>query len=73
MSNIKLQPFQDRVLSELDALQGNLQRLRMFIGGPVFDTMQTEDQDLMIRQMNIMADYADVLQLRINRFKGIAS
>ena len=63
-----MEPHQQRVVDELQALVVKRKALSAFIGGPVFRYLPREDADLLYCQVDVMQDYAEVLSLRISRF-----
>ena len=63
-----MEPHQQRVVDELQALVVKREALSAFIDGPVFRCLPPEDADLLYCQVDVMQDYAEVLSLRISRF-----
>ena len=64
----RLQPHQQRVVAEKDELLERLMRLRAFIDGPVYATIDKEEQRRLVRQAVLMGRLADVLLERITAF-----
>jgi hypothetical protein len=60
-----MEPWQQRVVEERDALSAKLSALQAFIQGPKFQTVSPRHQCLMHRQALHMERYAAVLLLRI--------
>jgi hypothetical protein len=64
-----MQPHQQRVLFERQALAGNVDRLAAFIAhNAVFSTLPFAEQDRMTRQLAHMTAYLGVLDERIAAF-----
>ena len=63
-----LLPHQQRVLEEQVALDIKVVALNTFLEGELFLTLPEEDQNLLIKQVNIMEEYSHILGLRIARF-----
>lgn len=61
-------PYQQRVIEELDALDGKISRLQNFIQTPVYAGLDEEDRNHLAIQLDIMMLYSRVLGLRIQRF-----
>jgi hypothetical protein len=69
MDTPALQPHQQRVVTERDELNTKLAALKGFIkGSQVFASLSAEEQDRLKRQADVMTDYSDILQERINAF-----
>jgi hypothetical protein len=65
----KLLPHQNHVVEELNNLKKMLSNLEAFIkGSTLFTGSPQEDKNLILQQSMYMAQYADILQQRINRF-----
>jgi hypothetical protein len=62
--------FQRRVVEEKAQLDAKLAKLRSFMNGSVFPTLPGDDQDLLSEQANLMQQYSDVLNRRIERFSA---
>lgn len=62
-----LQPHQQRVVNERDELNTKLAALKGFIkGSQVFFSLQEDEQSRLKRQSEVMTEYSDILQDRIN-------
>lgn len=62
-------PHEQRMLSEHTELRERREKLLAFIReNQLFQTLPTEEQQLMIEQQNHMSRYEEVLARRINRF-----
>ena len=64
----ELLPHQQRVIVELDELKEKLIALGDFLSTEMFKSLDSIDKELLTNQYYIMADYADILQERIERF-----
>jgi len=64
-----MEPWQERVIAERDALVDKLVKLGCFLHTPQFHVLPGEDKQLLRRQREAMLDYCDVLDERIARFK----
>lgn len=64
-----LQPYQQRVIDEKAELEKKAKALSEFIGtNPLFEKLDTIDQELMRAQCELMWQYFTVLEKRIERF-----
>ena len=61
----RLQPHQQRVITERDELQARLTALTSFIDSELFDTLPKAEQGRLQRQKLIMIDYVAVLNERV--------
>jgi hypothetical protein len=61
--------FQLRVIDERAGLCEKIDRLGPFIGSDIYDTLPDEEQKRLQRQLEIMHQYEEVLQERIQAFK----
>lgn len=68
--NTTLAPHQQRVVEERAELMARMEKLENFIEGPVFSTLEAEDQRLLAQQRGRMAALATTLERRIHRFHG---
>ncbi|WP_413508246.1 crAss001_48 related protein [Serratia proteamaculans] len=68
MTEITLQPHQQRVVDELNEIKQRGEKLATFIGGDVFGSLPVEDERLLEAQSHIMTAYVEVLTQRIKRF-----
>jgi hypothetical protein len=64
-----LKPHQERVVTERDELAAKLEKLRSFIGGDVFRSLDAAEQDRLIRRSDYMTGYHTVLTERIAAFQ----
>jgi len=63
-----LPPHQQRVVAEHAEVAERTQKLEAFTGGDLFRTLDTHEQARMVRQLNHMRGYRDVLAERIEAF-----
>ena len=63
-----MQPHQQRVMDEKDALDGNVERLTAFLEGDTFRTLGVADQVDLRVQLEQMTAYSNTLGRRIARF-----
>lgn len=63
-----MQPHQQRVVDEKEALDEKITKLSDFSNGDIFKTLTEDEQERLKRQFNIMRDYSSVLGDRINAF-----
>lgn len=63
-----MQPHQQRVVDEKDALDGNVERLITFTKGELFTKLPQEEQDRLMKQLSIMNEYSVILGERIAAF-----
>lgn len=69
---MELQPHQQRVVTERNELNDKLIALKGFIKGSlVFQDLPEEEKNRLKRQAEVMTEYSDILQERINAFKFI--
>ena len=63
---MELQPYQQRVLDELNELDLKINKLMNFVESPAFEMVEVEHQVLLKVQMNYMMSYSDVLARRLD-------
>ena len=64
-----MQEYQQRVVDEKNELDTKAKALSDFIGNsPMFETLDTDEQERMKLQNDIMWQYSEVLGLRIEAF-----
>lgn len=63
-----MQPHQQRVVDEKNELGERLTKLLAFIGTDLYKSLPEEDKELLFFQSQIMEDYFEVLEQRIERF-----
>lgn len=64
-----LQPYQQRVIDEKAELEKKAKALSEFIGtNPLFEKLDSTDQELMRSQCEVMWEYIEILAKRIERF-----
>lgn len=63
-----MQPYQQRVVTEMEELAEKLTKLNAFFGTAFFAGLDAAEQDRMQRQKMAMADYLIILQERIKAF-----
>lgn len=61
--------YQERVIAEKAELDQRLTRLRAFLTSDTFNTVSEPEQDLLYRQVGVMAQYSRILSERISQFK----
>lgn len=62
-------PYQIRVNQELIDLEDKINKLALFQNNAAYNQLEKVDQNLLQEQKMAMIDYADILKLRIARFK----
>lgn len=62
----QLQPHQQRVLAERNALNEDLTKLRAFIGTETFQNLQETERNLLNEQEGCMSRFLNVLNRRLN-------
>jgi hypothetical protein len=65
---MSLQPHQERVITERDDLQQKIKALDRFTGSDTFRSLKLKEQYRMVRQLNHMRSYCEVLNERIEDF-----
>jgi hypothetical protein len=65
---VSLQPHQQRVIAEKEALDVKREKLIGFIQSPEFDGITVQERSLLTRQLTAMDDYSAVLGERICAF-----
>jgi len=66
-----MQPHQQRVVDEKTELVTKLDKLKVFImENPIFKTLSADEQKRLIRQYDVMFEYAIILKARIEAFQG---
>ena len=63
---MELQPYQQRVLNELNELDLKINKLINFVESPAFELVELEHQVLLKVQLNYMMSYSDVLARRLD-------
>ncbi len=61
-------PYQERVIAEHARVAEDTQKLEAFTGSDFFRGLDTREQARMVRQLNHMRGYRDVLAERIAAF-----
>lgn len=61
--------YQIRVKQELIDLEDKINKLSLFQNNTAYNKLDKVDQNLLQEQKMAMIDYADILKLRIARFK----
>ena len=70
METSALEPHQQRVVNERDELNTKLVALKGFIkGSQVFGSLPDDEQSRLKRQAEVMTEYSDILQERINAWE----
>lgn len=60
--------YQRRVFHELDELQKRLKKLESFLEGPILESSDNDEKQLLRIQYQIMGSYKAVLLARINKW-----
>ena len=63
-----MKPHQERVVIEKEELDSKLQKLRIFIGGETYRTLENAEQSRLNRQLEAMTLYSQILGERITAF-----
>lgn len=64
----QIKPYQQRVIQERNELDWRLGNLVAFFASVRFALLPEEDQQLLKRQADVMAEYSHILTRRIERF-----
>ena len=65
-----MQPHQQRVVDEKTDLDAKRDRLRSFVGGDTYRTLDQAEQSRLNRQLEAMTLYSNILEERITAFTG---
>jgi len=60
-------PHIERVITEKSELDAKLEKLEVFIRGPIFSGLHSDEQNDMLNQIAIMNAYSKILESRIAR------
>lgn len=63
-----MQPHQERVVTELNELNGKIEKLIPFIGSKIYESLPEAEQLRLNKQLGYMQLYSNVLQERITAF-----
>jgi hypothetical protein len=63
-----MKPYQERVVTEKSELDEKRLKLRAFIGGDVYRTLEKVEQSRLNRHLEAMTLYSNVLEERIAAF-----
>jgi|APGre2960657505_1045072.scaffolds.fasta_scaffold284075_1 hypothetical protein len=69
MENQLLEAHQERVVDELIELNRRAINLTIFRNSDSFNQVDSEEQKRLIKQLDIMQSYREILNERINNFK----
>jgi hypothetical protein len=69
MENQLLEAYQQRVVDELIELNSKAINLTIFRNSDSFNQVDSEEQKRLIKQLDIMQSYREILNERINNFK----
>jgi hypothetical protein len=69
MENQLLEAYQQRVVDELIELNRRAINLTIFRNSDSFNQVDSEEQNRLIKQLDIMQSYREILNERINNFK----
>ena len=64
-----MKPHQERVVVEKAELDAKCDKLRTFITGDVFKTLDDDEQNRLTRQLEVMTEYSQILEDRIENFE----
>lgn len=64
------QPYQHRVIEEMNDLNAKIERLKAFADSTEFDALDAVDKGLLIAQSEAMSAYSTILGLRFIRFRS---
>lgn len=64
-----MQPHEQRVVDEKNELGEKLKKLLVFLQTDFYKTLPEKEQELLYFQSQVMEDYYEVLQQRIELFK----
>lgn len=67
---MELQPHQQRVVEEKEALQEKVEKLKTFRETAMFKTLSKTDQKLLNYQLMLMKGYLNILNIRVEIFNG---
>ena len=65
-----MQPHEQRVVDEKNELGDKLERLLTFLQTDFYKTLTEKEQELLYFQSQVMEDYYETLQQRIELFKA---
>lgn len=63
-----MQPHEARVVNEKNELDIKANALRAFFGTSTYDNLSDEEKLLLVKQLNAMTTYSDILDSRIKLF-----
>lgn len=63
-----MKDFQLRVVEERQSLDEKRAKLAVFINGDLFKSLTLDEQDRLIRQIDVMDAYSQILNERISEF-----
>lgn len=63
-----MQPHQQRVVDEKDALDEKINKLDQFLDGDIFKGLPIKEQDRLVKQLHFMRQYYSILGERIAAF-----
>jgi len=64
----EFEPYQQRVVEEMEALEDKILKLETFLKTPFFSTLSGRERDLLSHQYYIMRSYFSLLSQRIKLF-----
>lgn len=67
LQDLTVVTFKDRLRTEYSELEEKLFRLNRFMLTEVFNTLPEQDKELLVKQAEVMAAYAHILEERLNR------
>ena len=63
-----MEEYQKRVVDERFQLQNRVAKLQSFVNSEKITNLAAEEQSLLLRQLDVMHQYNDILGERIERF-----
>lgn len=57
--------YKERIVIELNELNKKYEDLKTFLSSEMFETLSTTSKELLNKQVNVMKEYADILELRL--------
>ena len=64
-----MQPHQQRVVDEKTDLDIKISKLRPFLGSERYLSLDVAEQERLVRQLDLMEQYSEVLDFRVLNFK----
>lgn len=64
-----MEAYQQRVIDEAKELSGRITKLDLFIGSPLFESLDPAEQFRLRTQISVMHVYASILEERVQNFQ----